>query len=90
MTTEKVATYTYVNPVIAVFLGWLILSEPITAITIIAVVVILVAVILITMREPKSARLQEQLNEPTNQPTSHAALPARIAAEAPESDSVAL
>jgi len=82
----KVATYTYVNPVIAVFLGWLILSEPITAITIIAVVVILVAVILITMREPKAAPLKEQTNEPAI-PT---ALPARVAAEAPESDCLAL
>ncbi len=29
--TPVVMTYSYVNPVIAVFLGWLILSEPITA-----------------------------------------------------------
>ncbi len=29
-----VSTYTYVNPVIAVFLGWLLLSEPITGYTI--------------------------------------------------------
>lgn len=28
--TTLVATYTYVNPVIAVFLGWLLLSEPVT------------------------------------------------------------
>ena len=31
--TTLVSTYTYVNPVIAVFLGWLLLSEPITGYT---------------------------------------------------------
>lgn len=45
---SRVATYTYVNPVIALFLGWLVFSEPITAQTLVAVVVILLAVILIT------------------------------------------
>jgi drug/metabolite transporter (DMT)-like permease len=44
----RVATYTYVNPVIAVALGWLVLSEPITRQTLVAVAVIIVAVMLIT------------------------------------------
>ncbi|MDX1417648.1 MAG: drug/metabolite exporter YedA, partial [Candidatus Promineifilaceae bacterium] len=44
----KVATYTYVNPVFAVFLGWLILDEAITPTTIAATVIIILAVILIT------------------------------------------
>ena len=44
----KVATYAYVNPVIAVFLGWFILDEKITPLMIAAVVIILLAVILIT------------------------------------------
>ena len=82
----KVATYTYINPVFAVFLGWLILSEAITPITIAAVIIIIFAVIMITMREPKPAPLKEQ----TDEPTSHAALPSRVAAEAPEPDCVAL
>lgn len=43
-----VSTYTYVNPVIAVFLGWLILSEPITSQTVVAVGVIVSSVLLIT------------------------------------------
>ena len=51
----KVATYTYVNPVIAVFLGWLILDETITPITIAAVVVIILAVVLITTGGPGEA-----------------------------------
>ena len=35
-----VMTYAYVNPVIAVLLGWIILSEPITGYTIIGMVLI--------------------------------------------------
>jgi drug/metabolite transporter (DMT)-like permease len=44
----KVATYSYVNPAIAVFLGWLILSEPVTPQILAAIVVIILGVILIT------------------------------------------
>lgn len=44
----KVATYSYVNPAIAVFLGWLILSEPVTLQILAAIVVIILGVILIT------------------------------------------
>lgn len=44
----KVATYSYVNPVIAVTLGWLVLDEAITPLTIAAVVLIVLAVVLIT------------------------------------------
>ena len=40
-----VGTYAYVNPVIAVFLGWLIANEPITARTVIATSIILSAVV---------------------------------------------
>jgi drug/metabolite transporter (DMT)-like permease len=43
----KATTYTYVNPVIAVFLGWLILDETITPITILSSAIIITAVILI-------------------------------------------
>ena len=49
----RVATYTYVNPVIAIFLGWLVLSEPITAQTLMAVVVLIFAVVLITTQKQK-------------------------------------
>ncbi len=43
----KVSTYAYVNPVVAVFLGWVILDEPLTPRTIVASVVIVAAVVLI-------------------------------------------
>lgn len=45
----RVGTYAYVNPVIAVLLGWAFLGEPITLRTMIAAAVILAAVVLITM-----------------------------------------
>jgi drug/metabolite transporter (DMT)-like permease len=44
---STVGTYAYVNPVVAVFLGWLILDETVTARVMIAGVVIVVAVAMI-------------------------------------------
>jgi drug/metabolite transporter (DMT)-like permease len=44
-----VGTYAYVNPVVAVFLGWLIAGEPIVTRQIIALAVILGGVILVTL-----------------------------------------
>jgi drug/metabolite transporter (DMT)-like permease len=44
---SRVGTYAYVNPVVAVFLGWLIADEHISAQQIIALVVILAGVILV-------------------------------------------
>jgi drug/metabolite transporter (DMT)-like permease len=46
-TAARVATYAFVNPVVALFLGWLIASETITMRTILAAAVILTAVILV-------------------------------------------
>ena len=46
-TATRVATYAFVNPVVALFLGWLIASETITLRTILAAAVILTAVILV-------------------------------------------
>ena len=45
--TSLVATYAYVNPVVAVALGWLVLAESITALTLVSGAVIVVAVALI-------------------------------------------
>lgn len=45
--TTKVSLYAYVNPVVAVILGWLILDEALTAISIVAMVTILVGVALV-------------------------------------------
>jgi drug/metabolite transporter (DMT)-like permease len=46
-TAARVATYAFVNPVVALFLGWLIAGEAITLRTVIAAAVILTAVILV-------------------------------------------
>ncbi len=46
-TAARVATYAFVNPVVALFLGWLIAGEPITLRTVVAAAVILTAVILV-------------------------------------------
>ncbi|HWO69561.1 MAG TPA: EamA family transporter [Actinomycetota bacterium] len=45
--TSLVATYAYVTPVVAVFLGWLVLDEPVGVRTVAAAAVIVVAVALI-------------------------------------------
>jgi drug/metabolite transporter (DMT)-like permease len=46
-TAARVSTYAFVNPVVALFLGWLIAGETITLRTVIAAAVILTAVILV-------------------------------------------
>lgn len=58
----KVSTYAYVNPVIAVFLGWLILSEPVTAIIALAAAVIVASVAFIVRKEPGPAREPDEVH----------------------------
>lgn len=48
-TASRVATYAYVNPVVAVFLGWALASEPLTPRILLASAVIVAAVALITL-----------------------------------------
>jgi drug/metabolite transporter (DMT)-like permease len=45
--TTVTALYAYVNPLVAVFLGWLILDEPLTWVSVLAMVVILAGVALV-------------------------------------------
>jgi len=45
----KAGTYAYVNPIVAVFLGWIILGEPVTGRTLLAAVVILIGVALVNL-----------------------------------------
>lgn len=47
----QVATFAYVNPVVAVFLGWLLIDEPITARTLVASAIIIAAVVIITLQK---------------------------------------
>ena len=46
--THKVATYAYVNPIVAVFLGWLILGEKITPLMVGGSAIVVVSVVLVT------------------------------------------
>lgn len=48
VTTARAATYAYVNPVVAVFLGWFFASEPLTLRMSVAAAVIVGSVVLIT------------------------------------------
>jgi drug/metabolite transporter (DMT)-like permease len=52
---QQVSTYAYVNPVVAVFLGWLVLAEEITPI-IIAGAALIVASVAFVVRQESSAR----------------------------------
>ena len=58
--TARVSTYAYVNPIVAMFLGWALASEPITTRNILAAVIILASVAVITAY---------QKHENTNQKT---------------------
>jgi drug/metabolite transporter (DMT)-like permease len=48
-TPARVSTYAYVNPIVAVLLGWTFAGEPLTARMIVAAVVIVSGVALITL-----------------------------------------
>jgi drug/metabolite transporter (DMT)-like permease len=64
-TAARVATYALVNPVVALFLGWLIARETISLRTVVAAVVILTAVVLvITAPHRAPARTPEPVPAP--------------------------
>jgi len=52
----RVATYAYVNPVVAVFLGWLLLGEPIGPRTLVASALIIAAVAIITTERSRGTK----------------------------------
>jgi len=54
--TSKVSTYAYVNPVVAVFLGWLILHERVDGFIVASSAIVVLSVILVT-----SARVSEKV-----------------------------
>ena len=59
--TSKVSTYAYVNPVVAVFLGWLILHERVDRFIFMGSVIVVVSVILVTSAKVKEKALAEDL-----------------------------
>lgn len=67
---SKVATYAYVNPVVAIFLGWLILDESLTLRIAIGATVIVASVAAIVKMESAAARRREELEvSPVGAPT---------------------
>ena len=64
-TASRVATYAFVNPVVALFLGWAFASEPLSLRTFMASGIILAAVLLvITARKSTSPAAQDTLPAP--------------------------
>ena len=55
-----VATYAYVNPIIALFLGWLVLDEKISLWIILAAVVILIGVTLVKKGSEKNILVRKK------------------------------
>jgi len=53
---SKVATYAYVNPVVAIFLGWIVLDEVVTSTTIVGATVIVASVALVVRTESPRRR----------------------------------
>ena len=82
----RVATYTYVNPIIAVSLGWLVLGEPITSQMLVAAAIIILAVVLITAQKRSKTPVRKgtygHKRSPTRSP--------QLAGAAPKSDALAL
>jgi drug/metabolite transporter (DMT)-like permease len=72
-----VATYAYVNPVVAVFLGWLILGEAITAPVVIGGGIVVAAVAIVITAE-----------RPRNKPLPEPPVPETVEAVAPDTEAV--
>jgi drug/metabolite transporter (DMT)-like permease len=61
---SKVSTYAYVNPVVAIFLGWLILDESVTTTTLIGASVIVASVAFIVKKEVQPHAEIEEIPAP--------------------------
>jgi drug/metabolite transporter (DMT)-like permease len=56
----RVSTYAYVNPIVALFLGWALAEEPLTLLKTLAAIIILTSVIIITTCQPKDKLAKKQ------------------------------
>ncbi len=59
--TSKVSTYAYVNPVVAVFLGWLVLHERVDRFIVMGSVIVVLSVVLVTSAKVHEKIAAEQL-----------------------------
>jgi drug/metabolite transporter (DMT)-like permease len=59
--TSKVSTYAYVNPVVAVFLGWLVLHERVDRFILAGSAIVVLSVILVTSAKVREKTVAEEL-----------------------------
>src|SRR5579863_5533387 len=59
--TSKVSTYAYVNPVVAVFLGWMILHERVDRFILAGSAIVVLSVILVTSAKVKEKAVSEEM-----------------------------
>jgi drug/metabolite transporter (DMT)-like permease len=59
--TSKVSTYAYVNPVVAVFLGWLVLHEPVDGYILAGSTVVIASVVLVTSSDVTTKSKADQI-----------------------------
>lgn len=59
--SAKASTYAYVNPVVAVFLGWLVLHEPIDRYILLGSAIVVISVILVTSAKVKTKTVAEEM-----------------------------
>jgi drug/metabolite transporter (DMT)-like permease len=64
--TPKVATYAYVNPIVAVYFGWLLLHEKVDAFMLVGTIIIVAAVVLVN--SSKLRNLRATANPATEEP----------------------
>lgn len=57
------ATYAYVNPVVAMILGWAIADEPMTGRTLVAAAIILLSVVIITTAPPQVPKVEVRVGD---------------------------
>ena len=83
-TPARASTYAFVNPVVAVFLGWALAGEFITRRTLLATVIIVVAVMLVILRHapPADALKLEPLDAPAIPPAAKTDLELQSSSEA--------
>jgi len=67
---SKVSTYAYVNPVVAIFLGWIILDEAVTSTTLIGAAVIVASVAFIVRKESQPSAEVDRVPAPAGAGTS--------------------
>ena len=63
--TPKVATYAYVNPIVAVFLGWIILREHVDIFMLLGTAIIIASVALVNTSRLKQSPVDIQVSDET-------------------------